>query len=83
MSEILENIDKMHTTELGVQRIKRNICRPDEETDVELISFCKSLVSAPDCNIEKRGKNWYCSKDNVELTVNSYNFCIITAKIKK
>ena len=83
MPEILENIEKIHTTELGVQRIKKNICRPAEETEVELISFCKLLIEAPDCNIEKRGKNWYCRKDNIELTVNSYNFCIITAKIKE
>lgn len=38
------------------------------------------LVSSSDCEIRKAGKNWYCKKGDVELTVNSYNYCVITAK---
>lgn len=84
LASFLENIESLHTTELGLQRIKKNIGRPAAETEEELMAFCKNLIKADDCKIEKMGKNWYCKKDDIEITVNSYNYCIITGKkIKK
>lgn len=36
-----------------------------------------------ECNIYRRGKNWYCEIGNVEITINSYSYTIITAHIIK
>ncbi len=37
-NELLENLDKLHTTELGVQRIKRNLSLDTED----VVSWCKT-----------------------------------------
>jgi len=74
---LISNIDKIHTTELGFVRIRKNL---GLEESVDIVAFCKELVSSSDCEIRKNGKNWYCRKGDVELTVNSYNYCVITGK---
>lgn len=76
---LLDNVDKIHTTEMGVDRIKRNL-RIDEEDAVE---YCINKILDKNCNIYKRGKNWYCEAGNIKITVNSYSYTIITAHIKK
>lgn len=76
---LLDNINKIHTTELGVDRIKRNLKL--EEQDV--VKYCKDKILKTDCNIYKQGKNWYCEIDNIKITVNSYSYTIITAHIIK
>lgn len=74
---LLSNIDRIHTTKLGVDRIKRNL-----KIDVEdVVGYCKSRVLDKNCNIYKKGKNWYCEIDNVIITINSYSYTIITAHI--
>lgn len=76
---LLNNIDKVHTTEMGIDRIKRNI-KLDNDNVVE---YCKNKVLDKNCNIYKQGKNWYCEIDNIKITINSYSYTIITAhKIK-
>jgi len=47
---LLENLDKLHTTELGIQRIKRNLSL---ETD-DIISWCKNKISSPNAQISKK-----------------------------
>ncbi len=76
---LLSNIDKVHTTEMGIDRIKRNL-KIDTENVVE---YCKKKILDNNCNIHKRGKNWYCEVDNIIITVNSYSYTIITAHIKR
>lgn len=78
MNDLIKNIDKLHTTELGVIRIKKNL--KIEVNDV--VDYLKNKIS-DNSYIYKKGKNWYCEKDNIIITVNSYNYCIITAHIKK
>lgn len=76
---LLENIERVHTTEMGVNRIKKNL--KYEFNDV--VEYCKDLILKSDCNIYKNGKNWYCEIDNVRITINSYSYTLITAhKIK-
>ena len=76
---LLSNIDRVHTTEMGIDRIKKNL-RLDTDDAVE---WCKKKVLDEGCNIYKQGKNWYCEIDNIEITINSYSYTIITAhKIK-
>lgn len=74
---LLSNIDKIHTTEMGIDRIKKNLKL--DTNDVVL--YCKNKVLDKDCNIYKRGKNWYCEIDNIKITINSYSYTIITAHI--
>ena len=75
---LLENINKIHTTELGMDRIKKNLKIETED----VVEYCKNKIRDSKCNIYKQGKNWYCEIDNIILTINSYSFTIITAHIK-
>ena len=74
MNDLLKNIEKMHTTPMGIERIKRNL---KIETDV--VEYCKEKIKKS--NIYKKGKNYYCEIDNIIITVNSYSYTIITAHI--
>lgn len=76
---LLQNIDKVHTTEMGIDRIKKNLKLDTNNVD----DFCKSKVLDKKCNIYKQGKNWYCEIDNIKITINSYSYTIITAHIIK
>ena len=75
----LSNIDKLHTTEIGIDRIKRNLKINTEN----VVKYCKEKILDNNCNIYKQGKNWYCEVDNIIITVNSYSYTIITAHTKK
>lgn len=77
--ELLKNLDKIHTTVMGIERIKKNL---NLSTD-DVVLFCKNKVSDKDCKIYKQGKNWYCEIDSIKITINSYNYTIITAHIIK
>lgn len=76
---LIDNIDKIHTTKMGIDRIKRNL---KLNTD-DVVGYCESLIMNKNCHIYRQGKNWYCEIDNVRLTVNSYSYTIITAHIIK
>ena len=73
---LLENIDKIHTTEMGIERIKRNLYLSKQ---VNVVEFCKEKILDSDCEIYKQGKNWYCEIDGIRITVNSFSYTIITA----
>ena len=75
---LLSNLDKVHTTEMGVDRIKRNL---KIDTD-DVVKYCVDKVLDKNCNIYKQGKNWYCEIDNTVITINSYSYTIITAHKK-
>ena len=76
---LLSNIDKIHTTEMGIDRIKKNL---KLNTD-DVVEFCKNKILDKNCNIYKQGKNWYCEIDNIKMTINSYSYTIITAHLIK
>lgn len=76
---LLSNIDKLHTTEMGIDRIKKNLKINTEN----VVKYCKEKILDNNCNIYKQGKNWYCEVDNIIITVNSYSYTIITAHTKK
>jgi hypothetical protein len=76
---LLSNIDKLHTTEIGIDRIKRNLKINTEN----VVKYCKEKILDNNCNIYKQGKNWYCEVDNIIITVNSYSYTIITVHTKK
>lgn len=72
---LLSNIGKIHTTKMGIDRIKRNLKLDTND----VVNYCKNKVLDKDCNIYKQGKNWYCEIDNIVITINSYSYTIITA----
>ena len=76
---LLDNIDKIHITEMGVYRIKRNL---KIDTD-DVVEYYKNKMLDKKCNIYKQGKNWYCEVENIKITINSYSYTIITAHIVK
>lgn len=77
---LLNNIGKVHNTEMGSVRIKKNL-----KLDInDVVEYCKQKVLDKNCNIYKQGKNWYCEIDNIKITINSYSYTIITAhKLKR
>ena len=75
MNELISNLEKLHTTELGAKRIKRNL-----EIDTEdVVTWCKQSINNPECSIIRKGKNWYAGISNCQITVNAHSYTIITA----
>ena len=77
--ELLQNIDKLHTTELGVVRIEKNLSL---DTD-QVVEWSKSKIASPNASIIREGKNWYIRVDGCIITVNAYSYTIITAHKEK
>ena len=76
---LLDNISKVHTTEMGIDRIKKNL----KLNTNDVVEFCKNKILDKNCNIYKQGKNWYCEINNIKITINSYTYTIITAHLIK
>jgi len=77
--DLTVKIDNIHTTELGMERIKRNL---DLKTH-DVVNWCRQKIENAD-QIIRKGKNWYVYTDDSVITVNAHSYTIITAhKIKK
>ena len=72
---LLLNIDKLHTTEMGIDRIKRYLKLDTND----VVQYCKNKVLDKNGNIYRQGKNWYCEVENIKITINAYSYTIITA----
>ena len=72
---LLDNIDKIHTTKLGLERIKRNL----KLGTIDVVEYCKNKVANKNCRIYRQGKNWYCEIDDIKITINAHSYTIITA----
>ena len=75
MNCLIENVDQLHTTEMGVERIKRNL---QIETN-DIVAWCRVRILDKDAKIERHGKNWYVTVDGCKITVNAHSYTIITA----
>ena len=71
-----EIINKLHTTELGIKRIRNNLSLKSED----VVEYCKEKILNKNCKITKKGKNWYCEIDHIIITINASSYTIITAK---
>ena len=71
---LIENIDKIHTTEMGIGRIQKNLGITEEP-----VSYCISKLQKENSTVTKEGKNYYVEVDNCRITINSSSFTIITA----
>ena len=75
--ELMKNIDKIHTTEMGVGRIQKNLGISEEP-----VGFCISKLKQDNSSVRKEGKNYYVDVDDCTITINSSSFTIITAHKK-
>ena len=78
-NELLTNLDKLHTTELGAMRIRRNLAF---DTD-DVVDWCKMKASSSKAVIKRNGKNWYVTIEGCVITINAHSFTIITAHREK
>ena len=72
--DFTENIDKLHTTQMGAERVKRNL---NLQTG-DVVAWCKETIKNADIIIGQ-GKNWYVYRSGMVLTVNVHSFTVITA----
>lgn len=79
-NELILNLDSLHTTDLGIVRIKRNLSLDEDD----IVRWCREKIQNPNASITREGKNWYINIEDCKITVNAYSYTIITAhKIKK
>ena len=74
ISDLLDNIDRLHTTKMGVDRIRKNL-----KLNEDVTAFCRQKIMSKDAKIKRQGKNWYILTDDCEITVNAKSYTIITA----
>ncbi len=79
MNKLLLNLDKVHTTKLGEERIRKNLNLSADDVVLEI----KNIISSKSCNIYERGKNCYCQTNNIKITINKSSYTIITAHTVK
>lgn len=73
--ELLQNLDKLHTTDMGIDRIRKNL-----SIDVcDVVQWCYQKIKSSNAIIKQKGKNWYVNVDNCVITVNAHSYTIITA----
>ena len=75
MEALLSHLDKLHTTPLGAERIKRNLGLDTEG----VVAWCRARIEAPDCALRRQGKNWYAHIGDCIITINAHSYTIITA----
>lgn len=73
--ELLDHLDLLHTTEMGIERVKRNL----KLETADVVTYCKNKILDKNCSIYRQGKNWYCEIDGIKITVNAHSYTIITA----
>ncbi len=74
-NDLIINLDKLHTTEMGIDRIKRNL-----QINVEdVVKYCYDKIIKNTAIIERKGKNWYIIVDSCKITVNAHSYTFITA----
>jgi hypothetical protein len=77
-NELIKNIDLIHTTKLGKERIKKNL-----NISGDVVLYTKKFILNEESIITKVGKNYYVELNNITITINSYNYSIITAHRNK
>lgn len=70
------SITDLHTTPLGVERIRRNLNLPES---LDVVDFCRCFILEDSATFERKGKNWYVTAGHVRITVNATSNTIITA----
>ena len=74
MTSLAENIAQLHTTSMGIGRIKRNL-----NIDTDPVEWCRAAILSENAAIERQGKNYYVTANGAVITVNASSLTIITA----
>ena len=75
---MLTNYIKREKNQIIKKRIIKNLNLNTNE-----IEYCKKIILDKNSHIYKKGKNYYILNNNIKITINSYNYTIITAHIIK
>lgn len=73
------NIQQIHTTEAGKNRIQKNL---KLDSSIDPVEYCKKLLLNKNCLIGRKGKNWYAEIQNILITIHAHSHTIITAHKK-
>lgn len=76
---LADHLDRLHTTELGGIRIRKNLALKTED----VVAWCRAKIASGQAMITRQGKNWYIEVDGCVITVNAYSYTIITAHKKQ
>ena len=72
--ELLDHLNQLHITSLSKDRIQKNL-----GIDEDIVAYCISLIKEKECIIERKGKNYYCTFNHIQITINPSGYTIITA----
>jgi len=75
-ADLVSNLGKIHTTPLGKERIKRNLCLDGDD----VVQWCKQNIKSSKSVVRRSGKNFYIAFESCEITVNASSYTLITAK---
>ncbi len=75
---LLQNLERLHTTPMGIERLRRNLLL-SESGEPDVVAWCRDRIADPGAVISRRGKNWYVNLDDCIITVNAHSYTIITA----
>lgn len=80
MRNLIDCIDKLRTTELGAERVRKNLGldRSVACDAADVVAWCRARITDPRAVLERWGKNWYATVDDVVITMNATRFTIIT-----
>ena len=78
-NELLESLDRLHTTKLGAARIRKNLGL----TEPDVVRWCREQLQSSDRLLVRKGKNWYVKTHGCTITVNASSYTIITAHRNK
>ena len=73
--KLIDVIDKLHTTDRGAERIRKNIGLREEDP----VAWCRNKILDDEVMVTRQGKNWYVRSFRCIITVNADNCNIITA----
>lgn len=76
---LLNALDKLHTTELGEERVRKNI----GEDVPDVIEWAKTRIKLPNADIKRVGKNYQVTATPYVITVNAGSLTLITAHKNK
>ena len=72
---LTEDIGRLHTTEMGAERVRRNIGLTGEDP----VEWCRARILDEGATAERRGKNWYVRVGGCVIVVNAGSLTVITA----
>ncbi len=78
-NNLLENLGRLHTTDLGAVRLRKNLSLDTGD----VTGWCRDKIQSQEAVIRRMGKNWYVDTGDCVITVNAHSYTIITAHKNK